>query len=408
MRKVFGLLGTLSIILLSSASCKKSVHNDLQVTASADSAQSVRPGITSVYTVDSTGTPAPGVILAAPFDLGPLPTAESNGLLLIMDEHGKVLRQKVTPGKALDFKRWIINGQTRYTYMVNDPGALRISGLNELAGYAVIADSNLNEVRQVNFVPYGAGLFQAGQPLDIHDFILLSDSHYITLSYYAKYVNNIPARLNPAANVSVVTPIIEEVNNGAVVWSWDGSVDTAFYANSVESNNFSNADTTQDYIHMNSLFIDPRDGNLICSMRNQDQVIKINRQTGTVMWRLGGGNSDFPLLSNQVFLRQHHATLVDNNQTLLIFDDGQATQRPSSRIVEFQLDEANKIVNGFKSFDIPERFSTIMGSVQKMGDEYFIGGGSGDYILEVNYVTGQKIIELTSPLTTYRAFKYLN
>jgi hypothetical protein len=48
-----------------------------------------------------------------------------------------------------------------------------------------------------------------------------------------------------------------------------------------------------------------------------------------------------------------------------------------------------------------------MGSVQKTGNEYFIGGGSGNYILEVNYVTGQKIMELAgSAYATYRAFKY--
>jgi hypothetical protein len=183
-------------------------------------------------------------------------------------------------------------------------------------------------------------------------------------------------------------------------------MDTSFYANTVEGNIFSDSVTGQDYMHMNSMFIDPRDGNLICSMRNQDQVIKISRQTGAVIWRLGGKNSDFTLSPEQVFLRQHHATLVDNNQTLLIFDDGEATQRPLSRIVEFKLDEARKTVTGFTSFIIPEPFTEAMGSVQKMGDEYFIGGGTANYMLEVNYVTGKKIMEFKGTESTYRAFKY--
>jgi hypothetical protein len=47
-----------------------------------------------------------------------------------------------------------------------------------------------------------------------------------------------------------------------------------------------------------------------------------------------------------------------------------------------------------------------MGSVQKMGDEYFIGGGTADYMLEVNYVTGQKIREFLGYLPSYRSYKY--
>jgi uncharacterized protein (DUF1330 family) len=90
----------------------------------------------------------------------------------------------------------------------------------------------------------------------------------------------------------------------------------------------------------------------------------------------------------------------------LLFDDGEATQRPSSRVVEFQLDEAGKVVTNFKSFNIPEPFSKVMGSVQKIGGEYFIGGGSANYILDVNYTTGQKIMEFTGTEATYRATKF--
>ncbi len=71
-------------------------------------------------------------------------------------------------------------------------------------------------------------------------------------------------------------------------------------------------------------------------MRNQNQVIKLNRQTGAIMWRLGGMNSDFhdpdedsaPAscypLRIIIQIPAHH--------------DG-ALQRIALRIVEFQLDE---------------------------------------------------------------------
>ena len=394
-----------SITLLAVISCTKTDHATGVITLTPTPPDSL---VQNAYTsIDSTGTPLPGIILAAPFNLATPANVDSPGLLMIMNQDGQVLRKKITAGFAFDFNRWTINGQIRYSYLVNNPGALRILDFNQFEGYAVIADSNLNTLQQVNFTPYGENLFQPGQGLDVHNFILIADNHYITESFIIKTVTNIPSYIPHAATAPVIAPLIEEVENGNIVWSWDASADTSFYGNSVQGNVFTSTDTAQDYIHLNSITIDPRDNNLIISMRNQCQVIKINRQTGAVMWRLGGKNSDFAMTSDQVFLYQHHATLADSNKTLLLFDDGDATLRPSSRIDEFQLDEVNKVVTGFKSFTIPEPFTSIMGSVQKNGNDYFIGGGSANYILEVNNVTGQKIMELKSGLySTYRAFKY--
>ena len=48
-----------------------------------------------------------------------------------------------------------------------------------------------------------------------------------------------------------------------------------------------------------------------------------------------------------------------------------------------------------------------MGSVQKRGNTYFIGGGWANYVLEVNYLTGEKLMELRAPVDKfYRAYKY--
>ena len=361
----------------------------------------------NVYSIDSTAPPTAGIILTSPFDSS-VNTMSPNaqGLLLIMNQSGKVLQKLVTPGLAYNLERWVINGKTRYTYAINDPYALRPPSNLENAGYYIIADSNLNTLQKINLTPFGVGLFQTGQELDIHDFILISDSDYITMTYNWEQPTNIPARLSPAANVSVISAVIEEVQNGVVSWHWDSSNDTTFYGTSVEGNNYANAAIAADYIHMNSLYIDPRDNNLICSMRNQNQIMKISRTTGAIMWRLGGANSDFPLSADQVFLRQHHATLTDNNQTLILFDNGQDSIRPYSRICEFKLDETGKTVTSFKFFNIPEPFNDYTGSVQKIGSDYFIGGGMAAYMLDINYNTGQKVAEYKGNLASYRSLKY--
>lgn len=398
MKNLYYCLGMCSLVVLLTA-----CHKDSKRVAPAQLPDTLTQ---SIYTINSGGSSAPATILCAPFYFPATPFVDSPGLLLMMDQDGKVLKKVVTDGTAFGFNRWNYGGKTRYSYFVNDVSAFRYPGTANFVGYAVVADSALNEITRFNFIPSGPGPYYPGQALDVHDFILLADDHYIAMTYYVKAVTNIPAYLNPSPNVVVQVPLIQEVNKGAVVWQWDASLDTSFYANSVEGNSFSDS-SAQDYMHMNGMCVDPRDNNLICSFRNQDQIIKINRQTGAILWRLGGKNSDFPLYSDQVFLRQHFPSLTDNGQTLMIFDNGLPEVRPESRILEFKLDEANKKVISFKSYSIPEPWSQLMGSVQKDGDEYFIGGGTAGYMLEVNYVTGQILKEFKGgSYITYRAYRF--
>jgi hypothetical protein len=353
--------------------------------------------------VRSASANAEGYILASPYTF----TAPADsGNVLLMEGDGHLLKHLHTPAAAMCFRRWDLNGTIRYTWIVYDPSLYIVPVINQLSCYAVIADENLNEIKRLSLLPSGDISTDKKEGIDAHDFLLLSDDHYITMSYYQKKVTNIDASLTTGAYALVLSPVIQEVNAGQVVWQWEGTNYPEFYQTSVEWNDFANVNKTQDYMHMNSMVIDPRDNNLICSFRNLDQIIKINRKTGNIMWRLGGKNSDFPLTADQVFLRQHNATLTDNNQTLLMFDNGEATVRPYSRVLEFQLDELNKKVLAFKSYDIPEPFSQYMGSVQKMGTNYFLGGGTAKYILEVNYATGEKVLELTSNLASYRTYKY--
>ena len=160
-------------------------------------------------------------------------------------------------------------------------------------------------------------------------------------------------------------------------------------------------------MHINSVFIDPRDNNLICSFRNTDQVLKIHRTTGDIVWRLGGKNSDFPMTDEMHFYRQHHATLINNNQTLMLFDNGSHDDRAYSRIIEFDLDESSKEILAFRSLDLPDDiFAEFMGSVQKIGDNYFIGCGGVPKVLEINSLTEEVVLEIDLDETTYRAYKF--
>jgi arylsulfate sulfotransferase len=124
------------------------------------------------------------------------------------------------------------------------------------------------------------------------------------------------------------------------------------------------------------------------------------------MWRLGGKNSDFTLSTDEIFLRQHYPRLIENGQTLILLDNGQDSLRAYSRILEFQLNENSKTINSFRFYNIPDNFIQFAGSVKKVGNEYFIGGGSAKYSLDVNYNTNQKLLRINLHYPSYRALEY--
>ncbi len=345
--------------------------------------------------------PTEGEMMIAPFNDGD----HSSGVLMILDKNGSILKKMPTSGESLNFIKWNYEGKTRYSY---NQYIYDVPGISVIYSQAIVLDENFNEIRRFNLLPFNGQTAADPSGLDSHDFILLGDDHYIALGSVQQIVNNIPANLNPVANVSVAGTVIQEVNNGQVIWEWNSTNYPEFYGNSVEGNAFNNSNDLHDYMHCNSICLDSADNNLVCSFRDQDEVIKIKRYTGEIMWRLGGKLSDFPITASQQFLRQHDASVLhdENATTIMLVDNGLAGVRESSRILEMKLDEAGKTITDYHEFDIPNVFIGFMGSVQKRGDTYFIGGGSSKTVLEYNYVTGQRLFEMDLSHYTYRAFKY--
>jgi len=97
---------------------------------------------------------------------------------------------------------------------------------------------------------------------------------------------------------------------------------------------------TIDWTHCNSMEID-HEGNLIISTRNFNEITKISRQTGEIIWRLGGERNQFQFINdNRGFGRQHSARLLSNGN-LALFDNGHLLIPQYSSFVEYEIDEQN-------------------------------------------------------------------
>lgn len=100
----------------------------------------------------------------------------------------------------------------------------------------------------------------------------------------------------------------------------------------------------RDYSHSNTIEPDLRDDSYIVSCRNMNSLIKVDRCSGEILWRLGVGG-DFEMRPEALFYHQHAPELQPNGN-ILLFDNG--TGRPEehggefSRALELEVDETNR------------------------------------------------------------------
>lgn len=312
-----------------------------------------------------------------------------------------------------DFKKHVLeDGKIRYSYQRSYPGTDGSSFSNNSLGERVILDENYHEIKTITLL--GSENAKAGDPVDGHDFILISDDHYIVSAYQLKFVDNIPAALAPnPMGPKVVQTLIQEVKAGKVIFEFASDAHPELYALSTENNDYGNLiNQSPDYANFNSMTIDPVDNNLICSFRNLDTIMKINRETGAILWKLSGAGDEFGLTQDQKTSKQNDVRLTDDGY-LTIFDD--ANNSGQTRILKLKLDEVNKKVLEYKEYKIPGHTTMDGGSVQKVGDSqevYSIGWGNNtdglSAFTEVDFTSGKKLFEMTLPqgVSTYRIQKF--
>lgn len=152
-----------------------------------------------------------------------------------------------------------------------------------------------------------------------------------------------------------------------------------------------------DWTHSNSLAPAP-DGNLIISVRHQDEVIKINYNNGngdgSIVWRLGR-NHNFSVQSNNPypwFTHQHDVEYASNG-LLTLFDNGNtriAEYGGNSRGQSWSLDEVHMVATPVLNQDLGT-FSMACGSAQILSNgnyHFFLGFVNNDASSSVEYSTG--------------------
>jgi hypothetical protein len=134
-----------------------------------------------------------------------------------------------------------------------------------------------------------------------------------------------------------------------------------------------------DFSHCNAIELGD-DGDLLLSSRNLDEITKIDRETGEIIWRLGGENNQFTFVNDdRGFMRQHDVRYLANGN-ISLFDNGHYATPQYSSVVEYEIDTAAMTATLIRRFDHgKDIYSPSRGASQELPNgNWFIDWGEND------------------------------
>jgi len=352
-------------------------------------------------TINSIDNPAPGYIFMATWDRNTNPRLYGN-FIFVLDNSGHIVDSVRVAGAPYDFKV--------------QPNGLLSYALGDFASNVPLPGEQLQHiVRDSNLAVVDSFKMKNGYTTDFHEFLMLPNGNVMMMSYHTIMYDMSQIVEGGKPDASLIINIIQEQDRDKnVVFEWR-NIDYI----PITDSDLDLTASRINYSTLNAFKIDD-DGNILASFRNQSEIIKINRATGELMWRMGSPRSEFTFVGEHeanapyYFARQHNITRLPNGN-ISLFDNGQFHSPPYSRAVEYSLDEENKVATFVSDWRYPNGniFTATAGNAQKLSNGgWFIGYGvpSPQFVMrnavEV-HPDGSIALELSLPkgVLAYRAYK---
>jgi arylsulfate sulfotransferase len=276
----------------------------------------------------------------------------------------------------------VANGFAGYAQNLEPDGTVMMLGGNAVgvaAGYNTLRQVDLagDTLRETNINAVNAKLTAMHQPkiLDFdHEAKLLPNGDTVVLASTPKTVSY-KGKLTKFIGDMVI--VLDQ--NLQPVWVWN-----SFRWLNTNRIGFDKPVPT-DWLHANSVSWSPEDADLVVSLRTQDWAIKIDYANGAgnghIVWKLGAGGNFTPIANTaQPWFSHQHDVRYINNDTLLVFDDGNTRQasQPSahSRGQEWIINEQNMTATLVVNADMGN-YSSFLGSSEILpnGNLAFTSGG---------------------------------
>ncbi len=293
------------------------------------------------------------------------------------------------------------NGSLSYSVGTDDDSL--VTDLGRRPFEHIILDADYNETDRIKTV----GL----QHTDFHEFIIQENGNPILLAYEPSKRDLTP--YGGEVNGDVEDSVIQELDavTGDVLFEWN-SWGHVKYEDELRGANY-------DYAHINSIAVDD-DGNYIFVARGTSQISKIDRSTGNLLWTLGGKSNEFTFVNDpfENLCGPHTATILENGN-MLVFDNGQYCwpENPErgelTRVVEYSIDETNKVAELVWSYTKEGAYSLSGGSAQRLanGNTLICWNRGPDELLTEVDAMGNIVFELEAsyagvPVNSYRGLRF--
>ena len=256
-------------------------------------------------------------------------------------------------------------------------------------------------------------------PLDFHELQAMSNGDLMMLSSPLKR-NVDMSSLGFGSNVTIVDCLLQEVDpGGAVVWQWRASDHISVSESLHPFATHVSGELVYEPFHCNSVDTNPRSSEILLSARHTDAVYMINKSSGKIIWRLGGGTrpglDNEPILTMEgdpdgAFHGQHDARFQPNGEVSL-FDDESWDASLAARAVVYRIDVASGTATLIWSYQSPDGHNVpATGSFRRLdgGSDNVIGWGvkpntmftevdsNGNVMMNVTFPNGED---------TYRVIK---
>lgn len=177
---------------------------------------------------------------------------------------------------------------------------------------------------------------------DAHEFIKLKNGNYVIGGMKDSIMDLSYLNFNekPGSKKTIVRGyVIQEFDKQHnLMFQWNSN-DHIHPKESFESYGYDS--TKYDYAHGNSIEEDV-DGNLLVSLRYLNTVCKINHQTGKIIWKLGGKESDFIFVNDPGFSGQHDVRILPNGSISLFDNANTSVGVKKTRAVIYKLNQESK------------------------------------------------------------------
>ena len=242
---------------------------------------------------------------------------------------------------------------------------------------------------------------------DVHELQLLSNGDYIIDAYVPR--QHVDLRPYGPSDATILDCVVEEVApDGHLVWTWSAE------------DHLSAGDTPQrwydqvlpggepyDVFHLNSVEINGSE--VVISMRHTDAVWGVDRNTGNILWKLGGTSNPHSLTivgdpEGSYPLGGNHDARILPDGTLTVHDNNTGLAFPL-RGVRYRINEHAHTATYLDSISDPEvPTSFCCGSARRLADGGWLTSWGGNPIIGMYAADGTRLFKLDLGDTfSYRA-----